>query len=163
MKLMWLGHGYERLEKNKQIMCLECTPLNRYTLDPLQRTSTSISIPPIQCVKNFESWSLDEANPTVQRWQIRALLAVGYDLHSTRFCHMQNLEDSTCRSIMHKPPESHACNARVPYQYQLVVVRNKFQFWHELVLREHHKACRRSYISLSGPTGPNFSGLVPGL
>ena len=45
----------------------------------------------------------------------------------------------------------------------MVVVRNKFQFWHELVLREHHKACRRSYISLSGPTGPNFSGLVPDL
>ena len=75
-------------------MCLECTPLNRYTLDPLQRTGTSISIPPIQCVKNFESWSLDEANPTIQRLQIRALLAVGYHLHSTRFCHMYNLEDS---------------------------------------------------------------------
>ena len=43
---------------------------------------------------NFETWSLDEANPTVQRWQIRALLAVGYHLHSTRFCHMYNLEDS---------------------------------------------------------------------
>ena len=49
---------------------------------------------PIQCVNNLESWSLDEANPTVQRWQIRALLAVGYHLHSTRFCHMYNLEDS---------------------------------------------------------------------
>ena len=49
---------------------------------------------PIYCVNNFESWSLDEANPTVQRWQIRALLAVGYHLHSTRFCHMYNLEDS---------------------------------------------------------------------
>ena len=49
---------------------------------------------PIQCANNFESWSLDEANPTIQRWQIRALLAVGYHLHSTRFCHMQNLEDS---------------------------------------------------------------------
>ena len=25
---------------------------------------------PIQCANNFERWSLDEANPTVQRWQI---------------------------------------------------------------------------------------------
>ena len=49
---------------------------------------------PIQCANNFESWLLDEANPMVQRWQIRALLAVGYHLHSTRFCHMYNLEDS---------------------------------------------------------------------
>ena len=44
-----------------------------------------------------------------------------------------------------------------------LTVRNQFRVWHELVLREHHKACRRSYISLSGPTGPNFSGLVPDL
>ena len=37
---------------------------------------------------------------------------------------------------------------------------NLIRVWHELVLREHHKACRRSYISLSGPTRPSFSGLV---
>ena len=43
---------------------------------------------------NFERWSLDEANPMVQRWQIWALLAVGYHLDSTRFRHMYNLEDS---------------------------------------------------------------------
>ena len=49
---------------------------------------------PIYCANDFESWSLDEANPTVQRWQIRALLAIGYHLHSTRFCHMYNLVDS---------------------------------------------------------------------
>ena len=42
----------------------------------------------------FERWSLDEANPMVQRWQIWALLAVGYHLDSTWFCHMYNLEDS---------------------------------------------------------------------
>ena len=30
----------------------------------------------------------------VQRWKIWALLAVGYHLDSTRFCHMYNLEDS---------------------------------------------------------------------
>ena len=49
---------------------------------------------PILCANNFERWSLDEANPTVQRWQIRALLAVGYHLDSTRFWHMYNLVDS---------------------------------------------------------------------
>ena len=43
---------------------------------------------------NFERWSLDEANPMVQRWQIWALLAVGYHLDSTRFRHMYYLEDS---------------------------------------------------------------------
>ncbi len=43
---------------------------------------------------NFERWSLDEANPMVQRWQIWALLAVGYHLDSTRFRHMYNLEES---------------------------------------------------------------------
>ena len=43
---------------------------------------------------NFGIWSLDEANPMVQRWQIWALLAVGYHLDSTRFRHMYNLEDS---------------------------------------------------------------------
>ena len=43
---------------------------------------------------NFERCSLDEANPMVQRWQIWALLAVGYHLDSTRFRHMYNLEDS---------------------------------------------------------------------
>ena len=43
---------------------------------------------------NFERWSLDEANPMVQRWQIWPLLAVGYHLDSTRFRHMYNLEDS---------------------------------------------------------------------
>ena len=43
---------------------------------------------------NFERWSLDEANPKVQRWQIWALLAIGYHLDSTRFRHMYNLEDS---------------------------------------------------------------------
>ena len=43
---------------------------------------------------NFERWSLDEANPMVQSWQIWALLAVGYHLDSTRFGHMYNLEDS---------------------------------------------------------------------
>ena len=43
---------------------------------------------------NFERWSLDEANPMVQIWQIWALLAVGYHLDSTRFRHMYNLEDS---------------------------------------------------------------------
>ena len=43
---------------------------------------------------NFERWSLDEANPMVQRWKIWALLAVGYHLDSTRFRHMYNLEDS---------------------------------------------------------------------
>ena len=47
---------------------------------------------PIQCVNNFERCSLDETNPTMQRWKIRALLA--YHLHSTRFRHMYNLEDS---------------------------------------------------------------------
>ena len=50
----------------------------------------------ILCVGNFnfERWSLDEANPMVQRWQIWALMAVGYHLDSTRFRHMYNLEDS---------------------------------------------------------------------
>ena len=43
---------------------------------------------------NFERWLLDEANPMVQRWEIRALLAVGYHLDSTRFRHMYNLKDS---------------------------------------------------------------------
>ena len=43
---------------------------------------------------NFERWSLDEANPMVQRWQIWALLDIGYHLDSTRFRHMYNLEDS---------------------------------------------------------------------
>ena len=43
---------------------------------------------------NFERWSLDEANLMVQRWQIWALLAVGYHLDSTRFRHMNNIEDS---------------------------------------------------------------------
>ena len=43
---------------------------------------------------NFERWSLDEANPMVQSWQIWALLVVRYHLDSTRFCHMYNLEDS---------------------------------------------------------------------
>ena len=43
---------------------------------------------------NFERWSLDEANPMVQRWQIWALLAIGYHLDSTRFRYMYNLEDS---------------------------------------------------------------------
>ena len=42
----------------------------------------------------FERWSLDEANPTVQRWQIRAQLSVGYHQYSIRFCHMYTLEDS---------------------------------------------------------------------
>ena len=50
----------------------------------------------ILCVGNFnfERWSLDEVNPMVQRWQIWALLTVGYHLDSTKFCHMYNLKDS---------------------------------------------------------------------
>ena len=51
----------------------------------------------LYCVRvtlTFERWSLDEANPMVQRWQIWALLAFGYHLDFTRFCHMYNLEDS---------------------------------------------------------------------
>ena len=56
----------------------------------------SLGVATLGCKQNhnFESWSLDEANPTVQRWQIRALLAVGYHLDSTRFRHKYNLEDS---------------------------------------------------------------------
>ena len=37
-------------------------------------------------MKNFGSWSLDEANPRVQRWQIRALLAIGYHPPDSATC-----------------------------------------------------------------------------
>ena len=37
-------------------------------------------------MNNFESWSLYEANPTVQRWKIRALLAVGYHPPNSATC-----------------------------------------------------------------------------
>ena len=76
----WRGNNYAetRTQPNTLVACL------------------SLGVATLGCKPNhkFESWSLDGANPLVQRWQIRALLAVGYHLHSTRFCHMYNLEDS---------------------------------------------------------------------
>ena len=56
---------------------------------------------------NFERWSLDEANPMVQRWQIWALLAIVYDLDSTRFRHMYNLEDSIVELKHHAQTSKH--------------------------------------------------------
>lgn len=53
-----------------------------------------ISIPLYSVRIILKDGRLDVANPTLQRWQIRALLAVGYHLYSIRFCHMYNLEDS---------------------------------------------------------------------
>ena len=41
-------------------MCLECTPLNRYTLDPLQRTGRHIYTPtskmPMRCTENQDAF-----------------------------------------------------------------------------------------------------------
>ena len=58
----WRGNNYAetRTQPNTLVACL------------------SLGVATLGCKANhnFKSWSLDEANPTVQRWQIRALLAV---------------------------------------------------------------------------------------